>query len=110
MEHYIELIDGRRIEAFPKAVHPNGAAHIDDVDSVGHVDFPLVHVIEHLLCPFGPHLIIARMAKQADANDDVASKGQALLCFQILLLELCAAAEGYYFVFADHNITASLGF
>jgi hypothetical protein len=27
-----------------------------------------------------------------------------------LLLELCAAAEGYYFVFADHNITVSLHF
>ena len=44
------------------------------------------------------------------SDDDVSFKGQALLSFQILLLEFRAAAKGYDFVFADHNIKVSLRF
>ena len=40
--------------------------------------------------------------EQANGYDDVSLKRQSLLRLQILLLEPCAAAEGYYFVFADH--------
>ena len=40
---------------------------------------------------------------QTNWDDDVAFKGEALLSFKVLLLELCAAAEGYDFVFADHD-------
>ena len=46
------------------------------------------------------------MTEQTDGDDDVAFKGEPLLCFYVLLLELRAAAEGYYFVFADHGLVA----
>ena len=81
------------------------AADVDDEDFVGHVDLAFVHVIEHGFGAFGPDFIVSAVAEQTDGDDDVAFKGQALLCFQILLLELRAAAEGYYFVFADHGLS-----
>ena len=80
------------------------AVDVDDEDFVGHVDLAFVHVIEHGFGAFGPGFIVSTVAEQTDGYDDVAFKGQTLLCFQILLLELCAAEEGYYFVFADHWI------
>jgi len=80
------------------------ATDVDDEDFVGHVDLAFVHVVEHGFGAFGPDFVVSAVAEQTDGYDDVAFKGQALLCFQILLLELCAAAEGYYFVFADHWI------
>ena len=43
------------------------------------------------------------MAEETDADDDIASKGQALLYFQELVLEASAAAEGDDWVFADHS-------
>jgi len=80
------------------------AAHVDDVDAVGHVDFALVHVVEHLLGTLGPDLVVAAVAEEAHAYDDVARKGKALLRFQELFLETSAAAEGYDGVFADHGV------
>jgi len=44
------------------------------------------------------------VSEEADADDDVAREGQALLRLQELLLETRAAAEGYDWVFADHEI------
>ena len=81
------------------------AANVDDEDFVGHVDLAFVHVIEHGFGAFCPDFIVSAVAEQTDGYDDVAFKGQALLCFQILLLELRTAAEGYYFVFADHGLS-----
>ena len=51
------------------------------------------------------------MSEKADADDDVAFEGQALLRFQELLLEAGASAEGYDGVFADHRsiLLLSLG-
>ena len=79
------------------------AADVDDIDAVGHVDLALVHVVEHLLGPFGPYFVVAAVAEQADADDDVAGEGQALLRLQELLLKARAAAKGYDGVFAGHN-------
>ena len=79
-------------------------ADVDDEDFVGHVDLAFVHVVEHGFGAFCPDFIVSAVTEQTDGDDDVAFKGQALLCFQILLLELCAPAEGYYFVFADHGL------
>ena len=81
------------------------AADVDDEDFVGHVDLAFVHIVEHGFGAFGPDFVVSAVAEQTDGYDDVAFKGQALLCFQILLLELCAAAEGYDFVFADHGLS-----
>ena len=50
-----------------------------------------------------PDFVVATVAEQTNGDDDVSFKGETLLSFKVLLLELCAAAEGYYFVFADHN-------
>ena len=86
------------------------ASDVDDEDLVRHIDFPLVHIVEHSFGAFCPDLLVTTVTEQTDRNDDVAFKGQTLLSFKILLLELRAAAEGYYFVFTDHNITVSLHF
>ena len=63
------------------------AADVDDVDLIGHVDLALVHIVQHLLGALGPDFFVAAMAEQADADDDVALEGQALLRLQELLLE-----------------------
>lgn len=81
------------------------AAHVDDVDAIGHVDLALVHVIQHLFGAFGPDFVVAAVAEQADADDDVAREGEALLRFQELVLEAGRTAEGYDGVFADHGET-----
>jgi hypothetical protein len=43
------------------------------------------------------------MSEKTDGNDDVPFERQPFLCFEILILELCAAAEGNDFVFVDHE-------
>ena len=82
---------------------PDITAKIDDIDGICHVDFTLVHVIEHLLGAFGPDLIISGMSEQSDADNDVAFKGKTLLRLKELLLEAGAAAKCNYRVFANHN-------
>ena len=79
-------------------------ADIDNEDLVSHVNLAFVHVIEHGLGTFGPDFVVTTMTEQAYGDDDIAFKGEALLGFNVLLLELCTAAEGYYFVFADHGL------
>ena len=81
------------------------SADVDNEDFVGHVDLAFVHVVEHGFGAFCPDFIVSAVAEQTDGDDDVAFKGQALLCFEVLLFELRAAAEGYYFVFADHGLS-----
>ena len=80
------------------------AADIDDEDLVGHVDLAFVHVVKHGLGAFRPYLIVSAVAEQSDRDYDIYFKRQSLLCFKIFLLELRAAAQGYYFVFADHGL------
>ena len=48
------------------------------------------------------------VAEQANADDDVARKGQTLLRFQVLFLEAGAAEKGYDGVFADHETSRLL--
>ena len=66
-----------------------------------------MHIVQHLLRSLCPHLIVSGMPEEAHADDYVASEGKALLRFQKLILEACAAAEGYYRVFADPDSSAS---
>ena len=77
---------------------------IDDEDLVGHVDLAFVHVVKHGLGAFCPYLIVSAVTEQSDGYNDIPFKRQSLLCFKIFLLELRAAAQGYYFVFADHGL------
>ena len=79
------------------------SADIDDEDLVSHVDLAFVHVVKHGLGAFRPYLIVTAVAEQTDRDYDISFKRQSLLCFKIFLLELRAAAQGYYFVFADHG-------
>ena len=69
----------------------NVAADIDDEDLVGHVDLAFVHIVKHGFGVFCPYLIVTAVTEQANGYDNVAFKGQTLLCFQVLLLELRAA-------------------
>ena len=50
-----------------------------DIDLVGHVDLAFVHVVQHLLGAFRPDLIIAGVAEEADADDDVALQREVVL-------------------------------
>ena len=79
------------------------SADIDDEDLVSHVDLAFVHVVKHGLGAFCPDLIVSAVTEQTDRDYDISFKRQSLLCFKIFLLELRAAAQGYYFVFADHG-------
>ena len=72
-------------------------------DAVCHVDLALVHIVQHLLGAFGPNLVVAAVAEETDADDDVTCERQALLRLQELLLEAGRSAEGYDGVFADHD-------
>ena len=78
------------------------AADVDHVDGIRHIDLPLVHIVQHLLGPLGPDFFIARMAKEPDADNDVALESQLLLNLKKLFLEARAAAEGYDRVFTNH--------
>ena len=78
-------------------------ANIDDKDCVGHVNLPLVHIVQHLFCPRGPYFFIATVTKEADTDDDVAFESETFLRFEELFLEACTAAEGYDWIFADHR-------
>ena len=72
-------------------------------DAVCHVDLAFVHVVQHLFGAFGPDFVVAAVAEETDADDDVTCERQALLRFQELILEAGAAAEGYDGVFFDHG-------
>ena len=51
-----------------------------------------MHVVEHLFGPFGPNFIVAAVAEETDADDDVAGEGKAFLGFKKLVFEASAAA------------------
>ena len=101
--HYFAV--GFGVFNFTASALADVTANIDDEDLVCHVDFAFMHVIEHLLGAIGPDFIVAAMAEEADTDDDVAGEGEAFLRLQELLLEACAAAEGYDWIFADHGKT-----
>ena len=84
------------------------AAHIDDIDGIGHVNLPLVHVVEHLLRVARPDLIISGVAEETHADDDVAFEGKALLRFDELVLEAGAAAQGDYWELSYHNVRGGI--
>ena len=79
------------------------AADIDDEDFIRHINLALVHIVQHLLGAFSPDLVIACMSEQADADYNVALKGQTFLRFNELVLEAGTAAEGDDFVFSFHK-------
>lgn len=85
------------------------AADVDDVDFVSHVDFPFVHVVEHFLrfregsfVHAVPDFLIAGVAEEPDADDDITRKRQPLLGIHELLFEAGAATERDYFIFSYH--------
>ena len=83
------------------------AAHVDYVDGIRHIYLAFMHVVEHLLGAFRPHLVISGMPEEAYADDDIAFEGEALLRLKELLFKARAAAEGYAWVFADHKLNDS---
>ena len=81
------------------------AAHIDDIDGIGHVNLPLVHVVKHLLRVTRPKLLVPTVAEKGYADDDVAFEGKALLRFDELVLEAGATAQGDYWELSYHETT-----
>ena len=63
-----------------------------------------MHVVQHLFGAGRPDFVVAAVAEEAHADDDVARKSQAFLRFQELILEAGRSAKGYDGVFADHVI------
>ena len=94
----------RRVVDLGASALADVAADIDDIDGVSHVDLAFVHVVQHLLRPFRPDLIVTGMTEKADTDDDVAFQGETFLGLKELLLEARAAAEGYDLVFTDHKL------
>ena len=82
--------------------------HVNHVYAVSHVNLALVHVIQHFLGALGPDFVIAAVPEEADADDDVARKGQPFLRLQELFLEPRAAAKCYNRVFTNHSENLSL--
>ena len=68
-----------------------------------------MHVVQHFFCfcqsVLGhtfPDLIVPRVTKEANADDNVPLQRQALLSLQKSIFEPGAAAERYDFIFPDH--------
>jgi len=78
------------------------AIYVDYVDSVGHIDFALVHIVQHLLRSLRPDLIVSAVAKETYADYNVPGKRQPLLRLQELILETCATTEGDDWVTSYH--------
>ena len=81
------------------------AINVDYIDAVCHVDFALVHIIEHLLGALCPDLIVSAMAEETDTDYYISSEGQSLLGFKELVFKASAAAKGDNGVFIDHIIS-----
>ena len=99
---YISAV-GLRILNLAPGTAANVVANIDDEDFIRHIDLALVHIVRHLLGAFRPDFIVSAVTEEADADYYVAFKGEAFLRLKELLFKACAAAQGYYFVFADHT-------
>ena len=89
---------------FASGTGTNIATNVNNIDRICHVDFSLVHVIEHLFCAFSPDFIITTVTEKPYTNDNITCKSKTLLRFQELLLEARTATEGYYGIIADHFI------
>ena len=70
--HWFQISDclsGRfRILNLGSGAGPDIPTDIDHKDLIGHINFPLVHVIQHFLGALGPDLLIARVAEEANAE------------------------------------------
>lgn len=87
---------------FRTCAFSNITTDIDDINTVCHVNLSFVHIVQHLFGAHGPDFLVATVAEEADADDDVTGEGKTLLRFQECILETRTAAKGYDGVFADH--------
>src|SRR5574344_550560 len=84
------------------------SAHVNHKNLIRHINLPLVHIIQHLLGPFRPHLIIPAMPKQSNGNHYKTLKSQLLLRRKKFLLKLCASAQRHHFILSYHIIATYL--
>ena len=82
----------------------NIAANVDDKDFICQVNFPQVHIVEHLLHAGLPDIVVARMSEQANTDNNAALQRQAFLRFHEMLFETGTSAERYYFVLLTHIV------
>ena len=58
---------------------PDVSTRIDDEDLIRHVNLGEMHLVQHLLYPVLPDLIVSAVAEESDRYDNVSLKGQFLL-------------------------------
>ena len=103
LDKIVDCFAGReRIFDFATGALSDIATRIDDKDFVGKVDFAQVHIVEHFFHSIGKYLVIARMAKKADRDNDVTFERKSFLLAQVFVFELCAPAQSDYFVISYH--------
>ena len=78
---------------FRTSTGANISTNIDNVDGICHIYLPLVHIVQHLLGPGSPYLIVTRMAEETDTDDDIAFESETFLCLKELFFEASATAE-----------------
>ncbi len=100
------LAAGERIGNLPRGALSDIPARVHDEDLVRHINLAQVHLVQHLLRPLRPDLLIAAVSEEPDRDDDVAIQCQALLRLNIFVPEASAAAEGYDFESALHTISS----
>ena len=76
----MDCLPGRvRILNLGPGAGPDITVDVDHEDLIGHIDFPFVHVVQHLLGPLGPDLIITGVPKKTNADDNVSFQRKTLL-------------------------------
>ena len=60
------------------------------------VNLAPMHIVEHLLGAFCPDLIVARVPKEPDTDDNVAFQRQSFLGLHICVLKPSAATKSHY--------------
>ena len=79
------------------------AAYIDHENLIGQVDFPKMHVVEHLLHAVRPYLVVARMAEQTHADDYATLEREAFLHLKELFFESRTATKRDNLVAFNHS-------
>ena len=110
--YWFQIVDGPpvllRVFNLAAGTLSDVSSLVDDIDFIGHVDLPFMHVVQHGLGPFRPDFVVAGMAEETDRDNDVPFQRQAFLRLYERVLEARTAAKGNDFVFADHILAVML--
>ena len=94
---------------FAPGTASNVTVFVDHINGLCQVNFPLMHIVKHLLGAFCPGILIPAVPEQPHRNYYIALQGQFLLDTQKIILESCAATQCYNRVITFfHNINIGL--